>query len=121
MREQFPAGAWVTIVTHGGCFTGFFRHFSGFASSNSSRHTGKSVTFPRFPPPLPVSLSRASMKFRLLSAVLILTASSHALEPLKEQARPLARGETNAGTLVPDVKVTSLDGRGATLRSLAAR
>ncbi|HWB01556.1 MAG TPA: redoxin domain-containing protein [Verrucomicrobiales bacterium] len=47
-------------------------------------------------------------------------AAGYALEPLSEQPRPLARGGTNAGRMVADVRVTDIEGRSSSLKALAA-
>ncbi len=53
--------------------------------------------------------------------LLSLAPPGRALEPLTEHARPLARGESTAGQLVPEVKVVKdLEGRVDSLRSLAS-
>ena len=53
--------------------------------------------------------------------LLAFTVPSLAVEPLTESPRPIARAESTAGTLAPDTKFTDMEGRSATLRSLAAR
>src|SRR6188472_109765 len=59
------------------------------------------------------------LPFRFAVIVCALTAA-RAVEPLKEQARPLARFETNAGQMMPDLRVTDIEGRAASLRAMAA-
>ncbi len=59
------------------------------------------------------------LPFRFALVVCALTAA-RAVEPLKEQPRPLARFETNAGQMLPDIRVTDMDGRAASLRTMAA-
>ncbi len=60
-----------------------------------------------------------ALPFRLALIVCSLTAA-RAVEPLKEQARPLARFETNAGEIMPDIRVTDMEGRSASLKEMAA-
>lgn len=59
------------------------------------------------------------MKQVLLS--LLFTAAAVALEPLSEQPRPLAPAESTAGSLVPDQKLTDMEGHTATVRALAGK
>ena len=59
------------------------------------------------------------LPIRFVFLVCALTAA-RAVEPLKEQARPLARFETNAGQMIPDLRVTDMEGRAASLRAMAA-
>src|SRR5688500_10347451 len=47
----------------------------------------------------------------LLSAVITLTSSAGAAESLTEQPRPLPRSGTNVGRMMPDIRVTDIDGR----------
>jgi hypothetical protein len=56
----------------------------------------------------------------ITGTLLALAFTGMAVEPLTEQARPLAKGESNAGCLVPNLKVTDIDGRSSALRSLAS-
>jgi peroxiredoxin len=51
----------------------------------------------------------------------LFAAAAVAADPLTEQPRPLARAESTAGSLVPDLKLTDMEGRTASLRSLAAK
>jgi thiol-disulfide isomerase/thioredoxin/mono/diheme cytochrome c family protein len=59
------------------------------------------------------------MKSAYLS--LLIATAAVAVEPLTEQPRPLARAESTAGSLAPDVQFTDIEGRSATLRGLAAK
>ncbi len=59
------------------------------------------------------------MKPLLLS--ILFAAAAAASEPLTEHPRPLAPAESNAGALAPDVPITDMEGRTATLRGLAAQ
>src|SRR5688500_11996454 len=55
------------------------------------------------------------------SAVITFTAGAGAAESLMEQPRPLARSETNVGRMMPDIRVTDIDGRSSSLKALAAK
>jgi len=59
------------------------------------------------------------MKSVFLSLLCVTAAA--AVEPLTEQPRPLAHAESTAGLLAPEVTITDIAGRSATLRGLAAR
>ena len=61
------------------------------------------------------------MKATALSVILALTAVVRAVAPLTESPRLLARGESTAGSLAPDVKLTDIEGRASSLRSLASK
>lgn len=63
------------------------------------------------------------MKASALLAVLLSSATTvtRAVEPLSEAPRLLARAESTAGSLAPDVKITDIEGRSSSLLTLAAK
>jgi len=57
----------------------------------------------------------------LFTAIIALAGTASSVEPLTEQPRVLAKAESTAGSLAPDVKLPDIQGRTSSLRGLAAK
>jgi peroxiredoxin len=55
------------------------------------------------------------------SAVFLFSLIARAADSLMERPRPLARSETNAGRMMPDLRITDIDGHSSSLKALAAK